>query len=276
MLFVYASFIYASFILYGVILERAQTSNGSWLYIACFCNATSVLIALCVLYFTRTPFNARRRHASIALFQTLASLSSFYSLNYVNYPTHTLIKSAKPVAVLVTSFLFSRKPISKNQLKTTLFASVGILVFFGANIDEIDSSIPGLVLIFASLVCDAIVGGLQHELNGSPYENMLFINMWSFLLTCMMLVCNGAVLEVRPSATLLGLGLTMGIGQVFIFAMIGRYGPLVCSLTTTTRKIFSIITSIFLHGHSMVLQQWIGICLVFCGLLSNINSHSLR
>ena len=143
-------------------------------------------------------------------------------------------------------------------------------MFFSGSIDEMESSIIGLILIFISLLFDGIVGGLQQGLNGSSYENMFFVNMWSFCFTTILLLVNGTVFAFQRSLKLFGLSLSMGIGQVFIFAMISKFGPLACSLTTTTRKFFSIMLSILLHGHTLALQEWIGMLLVFCGLLSNI------
>jgi len=47
---------------------------------------------------------------------------------------------------------------------------------------------------------------------------------------------------------------------------ITNFGPLTCSIITTTRKFFTILGSVFLFNHPMSLNQWLGTILVFIGL----------
>lgn len=43
------------------------------------------------------------------------------------------------------------------------------------------------------------------------------------------------------------------------------FGPLTCSIVTTTRKFFTILGSVILFGNVMTSLQWIGTVLVFLG-----------
>ena len=52
----------------------------------------------------------------------------------------------------------------------------------------------------------------------------------------------------------------------FIFTAITTFGPLKCSLITTTRKFFTVLGSVFIFNNPMSLIQWIGTSLVFIGL----------
>lgn len=45
-----------------------------------------------------------------------------------------------------------------------------------------------------------------------------------------------------------------------------NFGPLACSIATTTRKFFTILASVVIFGHSLLTRQWIGTVLVFIGL----------
>ncbi len=56
------------------------------------------------------------------------------------------------------------------------------------------------------------------------------------------------------------------IGQIFIFTTITTFGPLTCSIITTTRKFFTILGSVVLFGNSLITRQWIGVVFVFVGL----------
>ena len=59
-------------------------------------------------------------------------------------------------------------------------------------------------------------------------------------------------------------------GQSFIFYTIANFDPLVCTTVTTTRKIFSVLLSIFLKGHQLSGQGWGGIGLAVAGILSEM------
>lgn len=43
------------------------------------------------------------------------------------------------------------------------------------------------------------------------------------------------------------------------------FGPLTCSIVTTTRKFFTILGSVILFGNVMSSMQWFGTILVFLG-----------
>merc|ERR1711920_582060 len=56
-------------------------------------------------------------------------------------------------------------------------------------------------------------------------------------------------------------GLCSALGQSFIFFVVAEYGPLKNATVTTTRKIFSVLLSIFLKGHALAPMGWAGIAL---------------
>jgi len=62
------------------------------------------------------------------------------------------------------------------------------------------------------------------------------------------------------------------VGQSFIFYTVATFDPLVCSTVTTTRKIFSVLLSIFTKGHQITGQGWAGIMLAFSGILSEMQN----
>merc|ERR1711879_1110398 len=59
----------------------------------------------------------------------------------------------------------------------------------------------------------------------------------------------------------LAFGACSAIGQSFIFFVVSEYGPLKNATVTTTRKIFSVLLSIFLKGHALAPMGWAGIAL---------------
>merc|ERR1712093_92766 len=65
------------------------------------------------------------------------------------------------------------------------------------------------------------------------------------------------------------------IGQAFIFYMISSFDPLACTTVTTTRKVFSVLLSIFTKGHQLNNQGWAGIAMACSGILGELQ-HKAR
>ena len=49
-------------------------------------------------------------------------------------------------------------------------------------------------------------------------------------------------------------------------AIFSEFGPLPCSIVTTTRKFFTVLASVVFFGNSLITRQWFGVALVFAGL----------
>lgn len=62
------------------------------------------------------------------------------------------------------------------------------------------------------------------------------------------------------------LALCGALGQLFIFLMVAKFGPLACSVVTTTRKFFTVLCSVLLFGNVLIPRQWFGALLVFAAL----------
>lgn len=62
--------------------------------------------------------------------------------------------------------------------------------------------------------------------------------------------------------------------QLFIFLTVAEYGPLPCSVVTTTRKFFTVLVSILYFRNPATFRQWIGTILVFTGIaLDNLKGQ---
>ena len=60
--------------------------------------------------------------------------------------------------------------------------------------------------------------------------------------------------------------LCSAFGQLFIFWTIREFDSLTLSTITTTRKFFTIVTSVVFHGHVLTQGQWVAVGVVFAGL----------
>jgi len=147
----------------------------------------------------------------------------------------------------------------------------------------------GIVFIILSLVADGITGGVQKKLKADmsekgmspkPYDFMLFTNIYMCLVALAISVCfgeiwSGTIFCVSNPAVLwlvIQFSICSAVGQSFIFYTVAHFDPLVCSTVTTTRKIFSVLLSIFTKGHVMTSQGWIGVTIACGGILSEVQA----
>lgn len=54
------------------------------------------------------------------------------------------------------------------------------------------------------------------------------------------------------------------------------FGPLTCSIITTTRKFFTILASVILFANPISPMQWVGTVLVFLGKLQACSSRPYK
>merc|ERR1712183_998039 len=108
---------------------------------------------------------------------------------------------------------------------------------------------------------------------------MMSMNKWSIMYLGVALTFSGEGLEFisfvqRHPAVIWDLAtfsVASALGQFFIFMCISEFGPLPCSIITTTRKCFTVLFSVIFFGNALTGQQWMGASLVFLGLFLDGN-----
>lgn len=68
---------------------------------------------------------------------------------------------------------------------------------------------------------------------------------------------------LSPLAAYAALG---GLGQIFIFETISHFGSLTLVTITVTRKLFTMLLSVFVFGHQLTPGQWAGVAVVFTAI----------
>ncbi|XP_075206342.1 solute carrier family 35 member B1 isoform X1 [Anomaloglossus baeobatrachus] len=212
-----------------------------------------------------------------------AMVSSNSALQYVNYPTQVLGKSCKPIPVMLLGVTVLRKKYPLTKYLCVLLIVVGVALFMykpkNTSPDGDDHVFGyGEMLLLLSLTLDGLTGVSQdhmraHYQTGSN-QMMLHINVWSSLFLGAGIIFTGEVWEFisfterYPSIiyNILLFSLTSALGQTFIFMTVVYFGPLTCSIITTTRKFFTILASVILFSNPISGLQWVGTMLVFLGL----------
>lgn len=103
---------------------------------------------------------------------------------------------------------------------------------------------------------------------------MLNMNFWSLIFSGAVIVVSGELLEFigflqrHPSSLwhIISFSMAGALGQYFIFLTVAEFGPLPCSIITTTRKFFTVLASVLVFGNTLLPRQWLGTFVVFSGL----------
>lgn len=136
----------------------------------------------------------------------------------------------------------------------------------------------GEVLLLLSLTMDGLTSAVQERMRGEHKTQsgsmMLNMNFWSIIFSGAVILLTGELMEfigfIQRHPILLWHIMTFSMagafGQFFIFSTVAQFGPLPCSIITTTRKFFTVLGSVLLFGNTLFMRQWIGTIIVFVGL----------
>lgn len=247
-----------------------------------------------------------KSYAFISLVSSAASPFGFLSLSHISFPTLLLGKSCKLVPVMLMNVVLYRRKFPLHKYVVVGMVTLGIYVFMafksskgGAKAGPESSSMLGLVLLSVNLILDGVVNSTQdevfarHKVEGP--QMMLFMNIFSTCITTAALLfptaLTPALLVPTPPPSTLGtpfnaltavldfiashpavlqdillFSLAGAIGQLFIFLTLSLYGSLTLVTITVTRKMMTMLLSVFLFDHAMSGGQWLGVGTVFAGI----------
>uniref|UniRef100_A0A1I7YLG5 UAA transporter n=1 Tax=Steinernema glaseri TaxID=37863 RepID=A0A1I7YLG5_9BILA len=225
----------------------------------------------------------------------LAMIFSNQALRYISYPTQVLGKSCKPIPIMLFGVLFAHKSYSARKYMTVLAIVAGVAVFLYKDEKAVSHGHVfeigyGELLLLASLAMDGTTGAIQDRIRRNHQTNkwsmMLNMNMFSLLFAVFPVsqeynaFLNFVSRYPNVPLQILILSFCACIGQCFIFKTVTDFGPLTCSIITTTRKLITIIASVILFNHPMSQRQIMGTAIVFLALLVDAiegkKSHSAK
>jgi UDP-galactose transporter B1 len=289
--------IYAFFLTWSVLQERISTTpygadEERFRYfivlnsIQAFCAA---LVAFGYLKFTgrslgRPSWELLGKYIQAACTNALASPFGYAALKHIDYPTLILGKSCKLVPVMFVSFIMygKRYPFYKYMSVAAVTAGVsGFMLLQPAKAgNAATSSLFGLSLLLINLMLDGATNSTQdqifHKFRVSGQQMMCFMNLFGGVLMLLWLLnpWNPELSQAiafcarHPSVIkdILVFSCCGALGQCFIFFTLARFGSLVLVTVTVTRKMFSMLLSVFWFGHEMNVGQWAGVAVVFIGI----------
>ncbi|PSN41949.1 Solute carrier family 35 member B1 [Blattella germanica] len=220
-------------------------------------------------------------YSSSSLTYLLAMVCSTMALQWVNYPTQVVGKAGKPIPVMILGVLLGKKnyPFRKYVFVLLIVIGVALFMFKDGKGGQGESSFGfGEFLLLLSLIMDGLTGAIQERMR-AEYQTksghmMVNMNLWSILFVGIGIAVTGEAVEFfhfvqrHPSIVwqLISFSVASALGQFFIFLTVSDFGPLPCSIITTTRKFFTVLGSVLLFGNALLPRQWFATVVVFSGL----------
>jgi UDP-galactose transporter B1 len=293
--------IYGAFLYYGSLQEdvfRFTSEDGSSFKQAWFLQVLEAL-ANVVIGFIGMQLQGPTKGIPLKMFAisgaaqvSAKACTSLALANGLSFPVATLAKSGKMAPVMAGSLLLGGASYEvREYLQVAAIIGGTAIVSMGKKKGGTSSSAMGVAYIVFSLVLDGVTAGFQKRLKTEtakkgvkpkPYDFMFWTNLFMCLTAIVIAMGLGeiqsgmAFCSANPEilTKIVKFSICSAVGQSFIFYTIANFDPLVLSTVTTTRKIFSVLLSIFLKGHSLSVTGWSGIALACAGIMSELESMS--
>jgi len=223
--------------------------------------------------------------AGVALVYCAAANLGLIALQYIIFPLQVVCKSCKAIPVMIGEMVIVKKKIPLSKQLTVVLMSAGVACFTlfgeskkgGVEMGVDIRMLIGLALCFGALVCDGIYGPYQEQIQKtypevSAYHLMFNMNLYQGIISmgiCVFydssIVKGVAFILTNPDVipAIIQFTVTMALGQLFLFQLQSNYGALTVTLTTTVRKLISVVLSVIMFGHSITLIQWVSVGAVF-------------
>ena len=292
--------IYGAFLYYGSLQEdvfRYTAEDGSSFKEAWFLQVLEAL-ANVIIGFVGMQLTGPTKGIPMQMFAisgasqvSAKACTSLALANGLSFPVATLAKSGKMAPVMAGSLLLGGASYSiREYLQVAAIIGGTAIVSMGKKKGGgSSSSTLGVAYIILSLVLDGVTAGFQKRLKAEtakvgvkpkPYDFMFWTNLYMCLTAAVIATALGELTAGLGFCTdnpeifskIIKFAVCSAVGQSFIFYTIANFDPLILSTVTTTRKIFSVLLSIFLKGHSLSMTGWSGILLACGGILSEMQA----
>lgn len=230
--------------------------------------------------------------------QVFAKASMSFAMSFgLAFAIATLAKSAKMAPVMLGGILIGGKKFPLRQyfqvaaiILATVLVSMASKKGGGGGAT---TTLAGILFICLSLMFDGITGGVQDRVKAAckdvnikvkPFDMMFWTNLFMLLVATVLafvwptkagsvqmlegvgfIVANADIMW-----KILAFAACSAFGQCFIFYVVANFGALKCSTVTTTRKIFSVLWSIFTKGYVLAPLGWFGIVLGTLGIIGEL------
>ncbi|KAF9438224.1 UDP-galactose transporter [Entomortierella beljakovae] len=229
------------------------------------------------------------KYLQVALLAVIAPPFSYAALKHIDYPTMILTKSCKLVPVMFMNILLYRRKFPTYKYICVALVTIGVSGFMLlAPADDhskgkkgaVNNSLYGLLLVTINLTLDGVINSTQdqifHAFKVTGQQMMCLMNTFMSIFMALWLLnplnpelSNAiAFCQTHPAIIkdIVMFSICGAVGQCFIFYTLEQYGSLSLVTVTVTRKLFTILLSVFAYDHKLNYEQWLMVAVVFMGI----------
>jgi UDP-galactose transporter B1 len=298
--------IYTCFLTWGVVQERVSTTPygdvetpKKFKFFIVLNLIQSIIAALVAFIYLKacgrslnlasTPRSLYLKYIQVAIFNCIGSPFGYAALKHIDYPTMILGKSCKLVPVLIMNVIVYRRKFALHKYLCVALVTAGVSIFMlcqpstKKSTSTNNSSLWGLFLLTTNLCIDGLTNATQDQIFNtfnqlvSGQHMMFYMNAFGSMLSASYLLLHPYNDELQQAINffqdhpavirdVLLFGFCGAVGQCFIFYTLQQYGSLRLVTVTVTRKLFTMLLSVFWFNHTLNTGQWSGVGLVFFGM----------
>jgi adenosine 3'-phospho 5'-phosphosulfate transporter B2 len=289
----YGSGIIGMLVVYGILQERIMSLPygeppemfKDSVFLVLMNRTVAIIFAACMAFYKGESFANKAplwKYLAISFSNVYASACQYEALKFVSFPVQMLGKSFKMMPVMLWGMVVSGKRYNLTDWMVALMVTGGVTEFLMtgpiASHSTTDNSTRGLLLLAVFLLLDGFTSTFQEKLfkehTTSKYNQMLYVNLGSCMISSVTLVLSGQVSSAlafalaHPAfmADAGTLSAAAVAGQWFIYSQVKEFGALVFAATMNVRQVVSICISYAKYGHSITELQILGLALVFGAL----------
>lgn len=286
---IYLTFLGSNLLQERIISPDKPDSFNNYTFLAFIQYLTSSLFAFVLLIAMKMPIDEKRgsslySYFGIALGRFSSNQLGLWSLNFVSYPTLIIARSNKLLPVVVTNYFFFNLRTRLRRLVKIFFMTLGLFMFmyFGSKKrTNNENTLIGTILLVSSLVVEGLTSSMQEFTfkKRKPHflRMMFFCSIISLILSALLIfppfsdqLTSSLAIFLRNPHSFFLIILTSFLnacGHCVVFSMIKEHGALSLIIVTSTRKMLSVVFSVFVYGHNINILQWTGILMVFVPML---------
>lgn len=205
------------------------------------------------------------------------------TVDYTDYPTQVIIKSAKVIPVMMMGFVVLKKTYSALEYLCASLLAIGIIIFTLGNSSASPSFQPlGVFLGLLSLVTDALVGNNQERLMNhegvSESEIIQSMNGCGFVVGFVFSIVSGYFPEAFSFCAehphiyvpILLNGVSCYLALNVIAMLVNKFGTVVTVMVTSTRKVFTIVLSYMFFPKPITPAHVVGVLVVVLAIVLEV------
>mmetsp|Transcript_8878 Transcript_8878/g.14033 ORF Transcript_8878/g.14033 Transcript_8878/m.14033 type:complete len:256 (+) Transcript_8878:47-814(+) len=212
------------------------------------------------------------------------------SVQFLNYPTHILFKSAKPVPSLLLGACYLRKKYANIDYTANALMIAGMALFVIADDQELDEELElkGFILVTIALLAEVTIGSVQEKVvkdyKSGQEEIILYTHLAGSVFLFLICLVTGELglgieaLSYQPEllVAIAVFSLAGYFGAAALKNLVKYCGAMAALLTTTSRKMLAILLSVIIFPKVWSFQYWLGTLCYLTGTLLSSQATKMR